>query len=137
MSILTLPRELQLHILGLLPLPELMRLSETCHSLKDLARDPSLWKKLTLTYNMIKNNTKACRDHVGRCSKLKELFIFGQETRIRNYKIISVVMKAKKTLTSLKCSLPLVSSSFTKISMLTQLKQALRSSCELLRPKIR
>ena len=69
MGILTLPRELQLHILGHLSVSELMQLSQTCRRLKDLARDPSLWRKLTLTYNMIKNNTVACRDHVSRCSK--------------------------------------------------------------------
>ena len=104
MSILTLPRELQLHILGLLPLPGLLRLSETCHRLKDLARDPSLWKELTLTYNMIKNNTKACREHVGRCSSLKELFICGQEGFTRSDITISVVLNNLKDLRILKIS---------------------------------
>ena len=121
MSIVTAPKEIQLIIFGQLEVSDLVRLSETCHRLKDLARDPSLWKELTLTYNMIKNNTKACREHVGRCSSLRELFIFGQETSIRNDTIINVVLKAKKTLTSLVCSLPLGSSYFKKISMMNQL----------------
>ena len=112
MSILTIPRELQLYICGLLPVSGLLTLSETCHRLKDLARDPFLWKKLTLTYNKIKNNTKACRDHIGRCSNLSDLYITGQETSIRNYTTISVVFKGRQEdnnneeETSLHCSLP-------------------------------
>ena len=45
MSLLSLPRELQLYIIGLLPVRDLLRLSETCRSLKDLAQDPSNWKQ--------------------------------------------------------------------------------------------
>ena len=124
MSLLSLPRELQLLIIGLLPVRDLLRLSETCHTLKDLARDPSLWKKLVLSYKNIKNNTKACREHVARCSKLRELTIHPDpETNIiRSDKIISVVMKAKRTLTTLSViDLALSNSSFEKISQITQL----------------
>ena len=107
MSLLNLPRELQLHILSFLPAIELVMLSETCLSLKDLARDPSLWKhrkQLVLSYKNIKNNTQACRDHVVRCSKLRELTIIHPdadggylERTIKSDKIMSVVMKAKNT----------------------------------------
>ena len=74
-GLLTLPKEMQLHILGLLPTRELLRLSHTCHSLKDLAEDPPVWRQLILSYKDIKNNTKACRERVARCSKLRELII--------------------------------------------------------------
>ena len=124
MSLLSLPRELQLYILGLLPTRDLLSLSETCRSLKDLARDPSLWKQLVLSYKNIKNNPKACREHVARCSKLRELTIHPDpETNIiRSDKIMSVVMKAKNTLTSLSViDLALSNSSFEKISQITQL----------------
>ena len=133
MSLLSLPRELQLLILGLLPVRDLLRLSETCRSLKDLARDPSLWKHLVLFYKNIKNNPKACREHVARCSKLKELTIIHsydpyseatsyEQRKIRSDKIMSVVMKAKNTLTSLSVSdLELCNSSFGKISQMTKL----------------
>ena len=124
MSLLSLPREIQLLILGLLPVPDLLRLSETCHSLKDLARDPSLWKQLVLSYKNIKNNTWACRKHVARCSKLRELIIHPDpETNIiRSDKIMSVVMKAKNTLTTLSViDLELSNSSFKKIGQITQL----------------
>ena len=132
MSLQNLPRELQLHILSFLPAIELVMLSETCRSLKDLARDPSLWKhrkQLVLSYRNIKNNTKACREHVARCSKLRELTIIHPdadggylERMIRSDKIMSVVMKAKNTLTSLSVSdLELSNSSFRQISQITQL----------------
>ena len=102
LSIQTIPKELQHHIVGLLSIKDRLRLSETCHGLKDVVRDPSLWKKLVLSYEEIKNNTKACMDHVARCSKLQELRIFmKQKERIRSDKIMMVVMKAKTTLTTL------------------------------------
>ena len=127
MSILTLPRELQLHIIGLLPVREKLRLSETCHGLKELVRDPSLWKKLVLDYDTIKNNTEACRKHVARCSKLKELYInFNSPCNgpgaVRSDKIMSVVMKAKRTLSTLSIDrISLSNSSFKQVSQITQL----------------
>ena len=126
MSILTIPRELQFNILGLLSIPDRLRLSETCHGLKDVVRDPSLWKKLVLCYKMINENTKACRDHVARCSKLEEMVInfarFPPLERIRCEKIMNVVMKAKKTLKSLPIdNLRLSNSSIKDIGQLNQL----------------
>ena len=128
MSILTIPKELQLHILGLLSVSELLRLSETCHGLKDLARDPCLWRKLSLSYKMIKNNTVACRNHVSRCSSLQELFITGKERSIRSDKIMSVVMRAKDSLTSFDISLEspgmaLSNSSVIKFGKMIQLRK--------------
>ena len=121
-SLLSLPREMQLHILSLLPMRELLRLSHTCHSLKDLAKDPSVWRRLILSYKKIKNNTKACREKVARCSKLRELIIIHQEDKPQSDKVLSVVMKAKSTLTTLSIrKIKLCNSSFKKISKLTQL----------------
>ena len=139
MNILTIPKELQLHIIGLLRVPDRLRLSETCHALKDLVRDPSLWKQLVLCYKRIRDNTEACRDQVSRCSKLRDLSICScdlsicscilpwnnaenYEGRIRSDKIMNVVMKAKssiKTLTVRKFRLS--NSSFKQLSQLTQL----------------
>ena len=127
MSILTIPKELQLHIIGLLPVIDQLKLSETCHGLKDQVRDPSLWKKLVLDYDMIKNNNEACRKHVARCSKLKELCIiqpcpWDAPGAVRSDKIMSVVMKAKRTLTTLSIDrIALSNSSFKQISQITQL----------------
>ena len=124
MSILTIPKELQLHIIGLLPVREWLRLSETCHGLRDLVRDPSLWKKLVLCSDMIKNKTKACRDHVARCSNLRELIIIYTSYGFRSDHIMSVVMKGKKTLTALTLDrFDLSNSSFKQISKLTQLTE--------------
>jgi len=124
MNIVTIPSEIQLFIFGKLKVLDLVNVSETCHSLKDVARDPSLWKKLTLTYERIKNKNEACRNHVIRCSSLQEIVISGEEKVINSGKIMSVLMKAKNTLTSI--SLPpsfvgLSYSSIEKIGKMTQL----------------
>lgn len=129
MSILAIPKELQLHIIGLLRVPDRLRLSETCHSLKDLVRDPSLWKQLVLCYKKIRDNTEECREHVARCSKVRDLYICScilpwnntenYEGRIRSDKIMNVVMKAKSSIKTRKFRLS--NSSFKQLSQLTQL----------------
>ena len=124
MSMVTTPREIQLLIFGQLRVVDLVRLSETCHHLKDVARDPSLWRQLTLTYKTIKNKNEACRNHVSRCSSLREIIITGEERLIRSDKIMTVVMKAKNTLTSINLSpsfAGLSNSSFVKIGEMAQL----------------
>jgi len=126
MSIDTAPREIQLIIFGQLKVLDLVRVSETCHRLKDVARDPSLWKKLTLTYDRIKTKNEACRNHVSRCSSLREIVVTGEEKVIISDLIMTVVMKAKNTLTSINLSpsLPgLTNSSFEMIGEMTQLTQ--------------
>ena len=124
MSIVTIPREIQLLIFEQLRVVELVRVSETCHHLKEVARDPSLWKKLTLTYERIKNKNEACRNHVSRCSSLLEIVITGEEKSIRSDKIMTVVMKAKNSLTSINLSpsfAGLSNSSFEKFGEMSQL----------------
>ena len=124
MNIVTTPREILLIIFGQLKVPDLVRVSETCHRLKEVARDPSLWKKLTLSYEKIKSKYEACRNHVSRCTSLREIFITGEEKEIGCYQIVVVVMKAKNTLTSINLSPSLAgfrNSSFKKISDMTQL----------------
>ena len=104
MSILTIPKEIQLHILSLLSYKDLSRVSLTCRHLKDVSRDPTLWRKLTLEYEKIENSTVACRDQVSRCTSLKEIVITGEVYWVRSDKIISVIMKAKGTLTCIDVS---------------------------------
>jgi len=115
MIIDTAPREIQLLIFGKLKVLDLVNLSETCHSLMDVARDPSLWKKLTLTYERIKNKNEACRNHVIRCSSLQEIVISGEEKVINSGKIVSVLMKAKDTLRSISLSPSFVGLSYSSI----------------------
>ena len=125
MNIVTIPREIQLLLFGQLRVLDLVRVSQTCHRLKEVARDPSLWKKLTLTYERIKNKNEACRKHVSRCSSLREIVITGDddEKLNRSDSIMSVLMKAKNSLTSVRLSpcLALSNSSFKKIGKMTQL----------------
>ena len=124
MSLLTIQREIQLIIFGQMNESDLLRISKTCHHLKDVARDPSLWKKVTLTYEKIQNKNEACRNHVSRCTSLREIFITGEEKEIRSDKIMTILTKAKDTLTSINLSLSfagLSKSSFERISDMTQL----------------
>ena len=129
MSIVTIPREIQLLIFGQLKVSDLVKVSETCHRLKDVARDPSLWRQVTLTYQKIKNKNEACRNHVSRCSSLREIVITinacnGEKNLIRSDNIRAVVMKAKNTLTSIDLSpgFPNLSNAFfEKIGEMTQL----------------
>ena len=126
MSILTTPKEIQLLIFGQLRVVDLVRLSETCRRLKDVARDPSLWKKLTLTYERIKNKNEACRNHVRRCSSLREVDITGdtgEKKSIRSDKIMTVVMKAKNTLTSINFSPSLAGLSNTSFKLIGEMTQ--------------
>ena len=127
MNFVTIPREIQLLIFGQLRVLDLVRVSQTCHRLKEVTRDPSLWKKLTLTYERIKNKNEACKKHVSRCSILREIVITGDEKVIRSDKIMAVLMKAKSSLTSITLSASLArkfglsNASFIKIGEITQL----------------
>ena len=124
MSIVSIPKELLLKIFGHLSYTELSRVYLTCRRLKDVSRDPALWRKVTLEYEWIKNSTQACRDHVSRCSSLKELVITGAERRMVNsVKVMSVILKAKRTLTSIILSSSLSNPSLQKISKMTQLRK--------------
>ncbi len=136
MTILTLPREIQVIIFGQLNQSDLVRVSKTCHRLRDVARDPSLWKKVRLTYEKIKSNNEACRNLVSRCTSLREIFITGEETEICSGKIMAVVTKAKNTLTTLNLSPSFAGlswSSFQRIRAMTQLTH-LALGGEKLRP---
>ena len=77
------------------------------------ARDPTLWRRLTLTYRRIKEITSACRDHVIRCSELKDgniipgdigipwwTFAASENEESRSDMIMSEATQAKKTLKS-------------------------------------
>ena len=124
MNIVTLPREIQLLLSGQLSVVNLGRLSETCHRLKEVARDPSLWKKLTLTYERIKNKNEACRKHASRCSGVREIVITGTGEERRSDKIMTVLVKATNSLTSITLSPSLAglsNASFVKIGEMTQL----------------
>ena len=124
MSIVSIPKELLLQIFGHLSYTELSRVSLTCRRLKDVSRDPALWRNLTLEYERIKSNTQACRDHVSRCSSLKEIAVTGGDWRrgmVNSVKVMSVILKAKHTLTSIVLSSSLSNPSLKQISMMTQL----------------
>ena len=140
MSIVTAPKEIQLIIFGQLKVSDLVRLSETCHRLKDVARDPSLWRQVTLSYQKIKNNNEACRNHVSRCSSIREISITGEEKSIRSDKIMAVIMKANKnTLTSIILSpsfAGLSNSSFERIANMTKLTHLAVGGSKLMRDGI-
>ena len=91
---------------------------------KNIAFDPRPGCLTSLTYERIKNKNEACRSHVSRCSSLREIVITGEESAIRSNKIMTVVMKAKNSLTRINLSpsfAGLSNSSFEKIGEMTQL----------------
>ena len=47
-NFLTLPAEIKMQILKLLNLRDLRAVTMVCHDLRDLTKDPQLWRRLTL-----------------------------------------------------------------------------------------
>ena len=54
----SLPSEVWLSILSLLPTPALISVSRTCRSLRDLGQDPGLWTRVSLDWQSIKNKSQ-------------------------------------------------------------------------------
>ena len=111
------PKEIWIHnILSLLPVRDLLTLSETSKMFKTLSLDPLLWRTLTLDYQTIKKKFKCCRMLVERCSKLTNLKIthdtfplnacyrvhYGSEPGRSLSSIMSLVVIAKETLSILE-----------------------------------
>ena len=104
-NLTNLPDEVLLMIFSFLPKSDLVSLSQTCHGLKHVTRDPSLWTELSLKYEAIKKSTWACRELVSRCTMLKHLTITParhEPDDTDSAKVMSVVEKRKDTLTYLK-----------------------------------
>ena len=104
-NLTNLPDEVLLMIFSFLPKSDLVSLSQTCHGLKHVTRDPSLWTELSLKYEAIKKSTWACRELVSRCTMLKHLTITPARHAPEDTdsaKVMSVVEKRKDTLTYLK-----------------------------------
>ena len=72
---LRLSNEMALSILCLLPRKDLVTISQINRKFRDLSKDDSLWKELTLDYENIKENIQSCRALVARCGKLSHLKI--------------------------------------------------------------
>ena len=68
-----LPPEIQVEILGYLPVPDLFSVSSSSRHLYSLAKNKTLWTQLTLDWAHIKKNYKFCKDLVQseRYSNLK------------------------------------------------------------------
>ena len=104
-NLTNLPDEVLLMIFSFLPKSDLVSLSQTCHGLKHVTRDPSLWTELSLKYEAIKKSTLACRELVSRCTMLKHLTITSASPApddTDSAKVMSVVVKRKDTLIYLK-----------------------------------
>ena len=135
MTLTCLPKELQILILSYLEQHELVRVSSTCHSLHTMAQDPSLWRRLSLDYGTINNNNSVCKKLVSRCTQLKELEITGNRLPVINHKtgrttmnsskIMGVVLKSKKSLTSLAINIKkdLSNGSIAQISQMNKLRK--------------
>ena len=93
--------EVILSIFRLLPQKDLVTVSVMNKKFRDLSRDVSLWTKLTLDYEDIKRSADSCRKLVDRCMKLASLKITNKSRNLKALNIMSVVIRAKKSLKSL------------------------------------
>ena len=67
---LSLSDEMALYILRHLPQQSLKTVSLVNKKFRDLSRDDSLWKELTIDYEDIKHNEESCGELVHRCKEL-------------------------------------------------------------------
>ena len=93
--------EVILSIFRLLSQKDLVTVSVMNKKFRDLSRDVSLWTKLTLDYEDIKRSADSCRKLVDRCKKLASLKITNKSRNLKALNIMSVVIRAKKSLKSL------------------------------------
>ena len=98
---LRLSDEMVLSILRLLSKEDLGKVSLLNKKFRDLSRDNSLWTELTLDYQDIKQNAESCRKLVERCKKLASLKITNRSHIPNSLNIMTVVIRAKDSLTSL------------------------------------
>jgi len=95
---LCLSDEMVLFILRHLPQKDLVTVSLVNKKFRDLSRDDSLWTELSLDYQDIKQAADSCRKLVERCKKLESLEITNESRDPRPLNIMSVVIRAKKSL---------------------------------------
>lgn len=96
MNLLSIPVELQMEIIYLLPPKDRLRMSQTCHSLHRVVF--SGWKKLSLTVDQILfDRTYGIKKHLKRCCGLQELVITGKHRRVDGSMLVGVVLAANRT----------------------------------------
>ena len=98
---ISLSDEMVLSILRLLSKKDLGTVSRINKKFRDLSRDNSLWTELTLDHQDIKQNADSCRKLVERCKKLASLKITNESHNPKSLNLMSVVIRAKDSLTSL------------------------------------
>ena len=94
--------EIVLLILSKLSHKDLVTVSFINKKFRDLSRDDSLWTELSLDYQDIKLHADSCRKLVERCKKIESLQITNNSRDYRPLNIMTVVIRAKKSLKSLK-----------------------------------
>ena len=120
---LFLSDEMVLYILRLLPKKDLGRVSLLNKKFRDLSRDDSLWTELTLDYQDIKQSAESCRKLVERCKKLTSLKITNKSRNPRPLNIMSVVIRAKKSLKVLEIDTLIRSWTDVALEKLGQMKR--------------
>ena len=120
-----------LSILRLLPQEDLVTISMINKRFRDLSRDASLWKVLTLDYGQIRYRADSCRKLVERCEKLETLKITNKSRDSRPLNIMSVVIRAKDSLRSLEVVQYYSLDKWTDAAMtkLGQMKRLKKISC--------
>ena len=93
----SLPGEVWLSILRLLPNTALVSVSRTCRVLHSLGQDPGLWTRVSLDWQSIKNKAGSCEELVSRCQKLRRLTITNRTfEQVNSPVILSMVRKAAR-----------------------------------------
>ena len=101
----SLSDEVVLFILRFLPQQDLVIISLVNRRFRHLSKDPSLWTKLTLDFENIKQNVESCRKLVDRCKKLASINITNNSLNCGKLNIMTVVTRAKESLKSLEVDL--------------------------------
>ena len=102
---LQLPHEIWLDVLRFLPAPSLVALSGTCRVLRDVCQEPSLWTRLSIDWQSIKNKTHSTEELITRSSKLERLTVTNRTfEQVNSPLIVSVIKRGRASLKELVLS---------------------------------
>ena len=121
-----LPDEVVVSILRFLPQKDLVNVSLINKKFRDVSRDSSLWTKLVLDYEDIKQSANSCQKLIDRCKQLTSLVITNNSLNPRLLNLMSIVIRAEKSLKSLQVHSSIYRWSDAAFKKLCKMKQLQR-----------
>ena len=121
-----LPDEVVVFILRYLPQRDLVKVSLINKKFCDVSRDSSLWTRLILDFNDIKESENSCKQLIDRYKRLTSLEITNNSHNLGLLNFMSVVIRAQNTLKSLKVDSSIYrwpNAAFHKLSQMKELKR--------------